>query len=352
MHEISQVTVLSGRKAQGFKKNVLKHLKNKQNLIIKKVDFDVSNFRNGELNIRLLGSVRGCNSIIFQQFTQPGNSMHEELFELFLLEDTISRSAADCIILCLPFIPYLRQDRKAEGREPISARTLFDLLSSAASGKLVRIITFDMHNSAEQGFVNFPIDNLPAMPVFAKYFIKQKWFDPETTTVLAPDVGGAKMAEEFASCLGLFDGISIMHKKRKKGEMAEAKTIIGDVAGKDVIIIDDIIDSGGTILASVDMLKKDGAKSINVAATHGIFSADAVKNFSKAGINVVTTDSIPRDADFIKSNSWLNVLSIADYVAEVIYENAIGGSVSKVIKARQSSVNCESVSESKQIPLI
>lgn len=334
MDNISQITILGGRKAQVFEESVIKHLKNRRKLEVKKVDFDVSNFRNGELNIKLLGSVRGFNSIIFQQFTQPGSAMHEELFELFLLEDTISRSATKSIILCLPFIPYLRQDRKAEGREPISARTLLDLIENASSGKLVRIITFDMHNSAEQGFVNFPIDNLPAMPIFANYFVKQKWFNPNTTTVLAPDVGGAKRAEEFASSLGIFDGISIMHKKRNKGQMAEAKTIIGDVEGKDVIIIDDIIDSGGTIIASVDMLKKNGAKSINVAATHGIFSGDAVKNFSTAGVNVITTDSIPRDNNFVRDNDWLTVLSIAEYTAEVIYENEIGGSVSKVIQEK------------------
>lgn len=286
-----------------------------------------------------MGSVRGHNSVIFQQFSQPGNEIHEELFELFLLEDTISRSAANCIILCLPFIPYLRQDRKAEGREPISARTLFDLLGTAAAGKLVRIVTFDMHNSAEQGFVNFPIDNLPAQPLFAKYFASQKWFNQNTTTVLAPDVGGAKQAEEFASSLCLFEGISIMHKKRKKGQMAEAKTIIGDVEGKDVIIIDDIIDSGGTILASVEMLRKNGARSINVAATHCIFSGEAIKNFSKSGINVVTTDSIPREKEFIKNNNWLTVLSIAEYTAEVIYENEIGGSVSELIK-NKSKIPC------------
>jgi ribose-phosphate pyrophosphokinase len=175
---------------------------------------------------------------------------------------------------------------------------------------------------------------LPAQPLFANYFVKQKWFNPRTTTVLAPDVGGAKRAEEFATTIGLFDGIAIMHKKRKKGQMAEAKTIIGDIEGKDVIIIDDIIDSGGTILASVEMLKKSGAKSINVAATHGIFSGDAVKNFAASGINVVTTDSIPRDKDFAKNNKWLTVLSIAGYTAEVLYENEIGGSVSKIIKEK------------------
>lgn len=334
MDKISQITILGGRKVQAFEKSVIANLKNRKKIKVRKIDFDVSNFRNGELNIKLMGSVRGFNSIIFQQFTQPGIDMHEEIFELFLLEDTISRSATKSIILCLPFIPYLRQDRKAEGREPISARTLFDLLDSAASGKLVRIITFDMHNSAEQGFVNFPIDNLPAEPLFAKYFASKKWFNPNTTTVLAPDVGGAKRAEEFATSLGLFDGISIMHKKRKKGQMAEAKTIIGDVEGKDVIIIDDIIDSGGTIIASVDMLKKSGVRSISVAATHGIFSGDAVKNFATSGINVITTDSIPRDKQFLTENKWLTVLSLAEYTAEVIYENEIGGSVSEIIKKK------------------
>jgi ribose-phosphate pyrophosphokinase len=334
MDKKSQITILSGRKAQAFEERVIDYLDKRQKISVKKVDFDVSNFRNGELNIKLMGSVRGHNSVIFQQFSQPGSAMHEELFELFFMEDTIARSAANSIILCLPYIPYLRQDRKAEGREPISARTLLDLIGTAAAGKLVRIVTFDMHNSAEQGFVNFPIDNLPAEPLFANYFIKQEWFNPNTTTVLAPDVGGAKRAEEFATSLGLFDGISIMHKKRKKGQIAEAKTIIGDVEGKDVIIFDDIIDSGGTIIASIDMLKKSGAKSINVAATHGIFSGDAIKNFASSGIKVITTDSIPREKKFVTDNKWLTVLSIAEYTAEVIHENEIGGSVSEIIKGK------------------
>jgi ribose-phosphate pyrophosphokinase len=332
MEKGSPISILGGRKSQEFKAKVLDYLRTKSNLTVKDVTVDVTNFRNGELNIKLLESVRGCDSIIFQQFTQPGNVFHEELFELFLLEDTISRSAAKCITLCLPFLPYLRQDRKAEGREPISAKTLLDLLECAASGKLVRVITFDMHNSAEQGFVNYPIDNLPGMPIFSKYFLKQSWFNPDSTTILAPDVGGAKRAAELATCLGLTDGVSIMHKERRKGELAKAKTIIGDVSNKDVIIIDDIIDSGGTILAGIELLKKGGAKKICVCATHGIFSDDAVKNFSAVGIEVVTTDSIPRDKLYLKENSWLTVLPISEYMGEAIYENAIGGSVSKVIK--------------------
>ena len=334
MNNKPQVTILSGRKSQDFTKRVTNFLKNKKDLDQKEVTFDVSNFRNGEINIRLLDSIRGCESIIFQQFSQPSNNIHEELFELFLIEDTVSRSATGEITLCLPYIPYLRQDTKAEGREPISAKTLLDLLLCASSGRLARIITFDMHNPAEQGFVNFPIDNLPAMPLFTSYFKKQKWFNQDTVSILAPDVGGAKRASEFASSLGLSDSVCIMHKTRKKGQMAEAKTLIGDVDGKNVIIIDDMIDSGGTIIASAEVLKKNGAKKICVAATHGIFSADAVSNFAKSGIDVVTTDTIPRDLDFVKNNKWLTILPISEYVSEVIYENTVGGSVSNVIKEK------------------
>lgn len=331
MNTTAQITISGGRASQLFKRKVVDYLKIKEDLKVSEADFDVSNFRNGELNIRLLDSVRGCHSVIFQQFTQSRVNIHEELFELFLLEDTINRSAADSITLCLPFIPYLRQDTKAEGREPISAKTLLDLLNCASSGKLVRITTYDMHNPAEQGFINLPIDNLPAMPLFSSYFKNQSWFDKMNTVVLAPDVGGAKRAEEFASCLGLSDSISIMHKKRKKGQLAEAKTLIGDVSNKNVIIIDDIIDSGGTILASAEVLRKNGARRISVAATHGIFSEDAINNFSKSDIDVVITDSIPRGSNFINNNGWLTVLSLAEYTSEVIYANAINGSVSRVI---------------------
>lgn len=336
MKNQQQITFLSGRKAQEFKGLVTNYLKNKKDIKLSNVDFDVSSFRSGELNVRLLDSVRSCDSIIFQQFTQPGSEIHEELFELFLLEDTVNRSDAGSIILCLPFIPYQRQDRKAEGREPISARTVLDLMQTAASGKLVKIITFDLHNAAAQGFVNFPMDNLPAMPIFVNYFNKQSWFDIGTTTVLAPDVGGAKRAEEFAACLGLSDGVSIVHKERKKGKMANAKTIIGDVKDKNVIIIDDIIDSGGTILASAELAKEKGAKKISIVATHGIFSGDAAKNFASSGMNVAVTDSIPRDNKYIKDNKkWLTVISIAEYTSKVIHANSIGGSVSRVIKDMQ-----------------
>lgn len=329
-----EIAVLSGRKAEKSTKEVLGYLKKQSNgLEVKEVPADIVNFRNGELNIKLLGSVRSSDVIIFQQFTQPGSEIHEEIFELMLLCDTAARAAANSITLCLPFIPYLRQDRKAEGREPISAKVLFNLIQKSCSGKLSRIVTFDMHNPAEQGFVDLPLDNIPAMPTFAEFFVKQKWFDQKNTVVLAPDAGSAKKAEKLSGCLGLEDGVAIVHKERKKGEMAKAKSIIGNVQGKQVLIIDDMIDSGGTIMAAAELARENDASDIHVAGTHGIFSNDAEKKFSELKIKVITTDCIPKDENYIKSNKdWLTTLSVAEYTAEVIRENAVGGSVSSVIE--------------------
>lgn len=329
-----EIAVLSGRRAEKFTKDVVSYLKKKSNgLQVKEISADVANFRNGELNIKLLGSVRGSDVIIFQQFTQPGPEMHEDLFELMLLCDTAARAAANSITLCVPFIPYLRQDRKAEGREPISAKVLFNLMQKSCSGKLSRIITFDMHNPAEQGFVDLPLDNIPAMPVFADFFVHQNWFDQKNTVILAPDAGSAKKAEKLSGCLGLEDGVAIVHKERKKGEMAKAKSIIGDVNGKQVLIIDDMIDSGGTMMAAADLARDEGAESVHVAGTHGIFAGDSPKEFPKRKIKAIVTDCIPKDESYRRSHkNWLAFISIAEYTAEVIYENAVGGSVSSVIE--------------------
>ena len=296
------------------------------------VEVSISSFHNGELNVRLLESVRGMDTIIIQQFTQPGSQLHEEIFETLLIEDTVVRSFSKSITLCLPFIPYLRQDRKAEGREPISAKVLLDIFEHTGANKLGRIITYDMHNSAEQGFINLPIDNLPAMPVFIKYFKSKPWFDVNTTVVVTPDVGSAKRAEEFSTALGLRNSIAIVNKTRKKGEMAQAKTIIGDIYNKNIIMIDDMIDSGGTIIAAANLCREKGAKSISIAATHGIFSKDAVKNFTESDIDVVVTDSIPRDINFRKENKWLTIIPLAEYTAEAIYHNIRGNSVSQAIE--------------------
>ena len=329
-----EIVILSGRRAEKFTKEVVNYLKKKSNgLQVKEVPADVMNFRNGELNIKLSGSVRGDDVIIFQQFTQPGAEMHEDLFELMLLCDTAARAAANSITLCVPFIPYLRQDRKAEGREPISAKALFNLMQKACSGKLSRIVTFDMHNPAEQGFVDLPLDNIPAMPVFADFFVRQSWFDQKNTVVLAPDAGGAKKAEKLSGCLGLSNGVAIVYKERKKGEMAKAKSIIGNVKDKQVLIIDDMIDSGGTMMEAADLAREEGAKEIHIAGTHGIFSGESVREFPKRKIKVIATDCIPKDEDYTKTHQgWLSILSVAEYTAEVIYENAVGGSVSSVIE--------------------
>lgn len=335
-----EIAILSGRRAEGFTADVHRWLVgNDGDLKVKKVEVDTSNFRNGELNIKLLDSVRGSDVIIFQQFAQPGSEFHEDLFELFLLCDTASRAAANSITLCLPFIPYLRQDRKAEGREPISAKVLFNLLQKSTSGKLTRIITFDMHNPAEQGFTDFPLDNIPTMATLAACITKEDWFDPESTVVLAPDVGSAKKAEDLSSCLDLTDGVAIVHKERKKGQKAVAKSIVGDVKGKNIVMIDDIIDSGGTIMAAVDLLRANGAKRVCVMATHGIFSGGALEEFPGKNMDVVVTDSIPRDQKFLNENKWLKIISIAEYTGEVIYANAVGSSVSEVIE-RQHKLCC------------
>lgn len=297
---------------------------------------DYNVFANGEIKPHIPETVRGKSVYFLHPMLHPDPNV--AVMKLLLTTDALKRASASSISLVLPFIPYLRQDRKDEPRVPISARVLADMIET--NHKVDRIITLDMHADQEQGFFSIPVDNLYGMVVHTAYFKRKYKDDFSSVIVAAPDFGGAVRARRFAARLGSEVPVLIIEKKRvgykdDGANSAETMELIGpDVTGKDVIMYDDMIDTGGSIMAAGKTLLEKGAKSVCAVVTHGLFSAEAEKRFKQADMQVVAVETIPRDAEYCNENeSWLCFLSIDKLVAESIYESSlVGGSVSKMFE--------------------
>lgn len=247
---------------------------------------EVTRFADGELNINIVGSVRGCDIFIVQPTCPPANLHY---MELFIMVDALKRASANEITVFMPYYGYSRQDRKAKGRQPITAKLIADMLE--VSG-VDRVVCIDLHAGQIQGFYNIPIDNFTAIPLLCKYF-KDNKID-KNMVVVSPDHGGTNRARDFARNLRGAP-LAIIDKRRPRANVAEAQHIIGDVKGKNCIIVDDIIDTGGTLVAAADGLKKAGAKDIYVAVTHAVLSEPANERLTKCKNikKVIVTNTIP-----------------------------------------------------------
>jgi ribose-phosphate pyrophosphokinase len=240
-------------------------------------------FVNGEITVVIEESVRNESIVIVSQART-----YEDMFELFETIDAARRSSAKEIIGIIPYLPHSRQERREEGvRTTISARLFADMLQVAG---LDRIITMDVHTTAIEGFYKIPFDNIDP---FSTLIEKIKSLNLLNPTIVSPDLGGMKRAEKYASALGY--NIAFINKKRLKANEVDKMTLIGSVKNSDVIIVDDMIDTGGTIIKAIDLLKEDGANTIHVFATHGLFSGVAVLKFAacKHNPNVYTTNTLP-----------------------------------------------------------
>lgn len=280
-------------------------------------------FANGEIFVRFEESVRGSDCYVLQSHTQPLNKW---LMEQLIMIDALKRGSARTITAILPFYPYARQDKKHRGREPISARLIADLLKTAGAD---RIVSVDLHTDQIQGFFDGPVDHMHAQPILTDY-IKSK-YAMEDLCVVSPDAGRVKTAEKWADTL---DGapIAFVHKTRSVdvANQVVANRVVGDVEGKNCILIDDMIDTGGTIAGGVRVLKEAGAKSVIIACTHGVFSDPARERLSECGAEeVVTTDTLPQSTE-----GWSNltVLSIAPLLAQTINEIFENGSVTHLFE--------------------
>ena len=277
-------------------------------------------FKNGEIYIRFIDSVRGADVFLMQTCCDPIN---DNIMELLIMLDALKRASAGMINVVMPHYGYARQDKKSEGREPITAKLLADILQVAG---MDRLIVADLHMATIQGFFDVPVDHITAIPIIAKYF-KEK--NLKNAVVISPDVGGVKRASIFSKQLGL--PLAILDKRRPAHNVAEIEHIVGDIEGKDAIIFDDLIDTGGTLVEAINILLDHGAKKVYAAATHPIFSGQALEVLGNSKAEeVVVADTIPIKREYNKNK--IKQLSIANLLAKTIKKVYDCKSVSDLFK--------------------
>jgi ribose-phosphate pyrophosphokinase len=285
------------------------------------VHTDARTFANGEIYARYDESVRGCDAFVIQSHTSPIN---EWLMEQLIMVDALKRASAKRITVVSPFYPYARQDKKGRGREPISARLVADLYKAAGAD---RIMSVDLHAAQIQGFFDGPVDHLFAMPVLLEHFRAK--LDPATLTVVSPDMGRVRVADIWSDKLGA--PLAIIHKRRDPlvPNRVSVHEIVGEVEGRVCLIVDDMIDTGRTIIQAANALKNAGATKVVVAATHAIFSDPASELLRDAAIDsVVVTDTLPIPE--AKRFDSLTILPIAPLIAQAIHEVFDDGSVTSM----------------------
>lgn len=293
-----------------------------QELDIKVTPQTARDFANGEIFVRFEESVRGSDAFVLQSCPAP---LNKHLMESLIMIDALKRGSAKRITAILPFYPYARQDKKHRGREPISARLVADLLKTAGAD---RIITVDLHTDQIQGFFDGPVDHMHAQGQLAEYVTDK--YGTKDVTVVSPDSGRVRVAEKWADAL---DGapLAFIHKTRDPlvPNQVKSNRVVGDVEGRTCVLIDDMIDTGGTIAGAVKVLKDAGAGDVVIATTHGVFSDPAPERLANCGAReVITTDTLPIGPD--KQFENLTVLSIAPLLGRTIREVFENGSVTSL----------------------
>ena len=308
--------LLTGNSNKNLSQKISKFLKNRL------VNSSIRKFSDGEIYIEINENIRGNSIFVIQSVSSPAN---DNLMELLLCIDALKRSSAKNITAVIPYFGYARQDRKVVPRTSISAKLVSNLIAKAGTD---RVVTVDLHAGQIQGFFDIPVDNLFATPIFARH-VKKK-IKTKNLICIAPDVGGTERARALGKLLNV--GLAIVDKRRPKAGQSQVMNIIGDVRGKTCIIVDDIIDSGGTIVNAAAALKKRGAKDVHVYVTHGVLSGGAENKIKKSNIkNLVITDTID-NAVKVKNIKNIEVLTISNLVGEAIKRISNSTSVSDLFK--------------------
>jgi ribose-phosphate pyrophosphokinase len=308
--------LFSGRAHPELAEQVAKHLD------VTITPQSVYSFANGEIFVRFEESVRGCDAFVLQSHSAPIN---DQIMEQLIMVDALKRASAKRITVVMPFWGYARQDKKHRGREPISARLIADMFKVAGAD---RIMTVDLHTAQIQGFFDGPVDHLFALPVLAEH-VKRTYAD-ELLTVVSPDAGRVRLAERWADTLG-GTPLAFIHKTRDphRPNEAVANRVVGEVDGRTCLVIDDMIDTGGTVAKTAEVLLKEGAKDVVVAATHGVLSGPASDRLATCGAReVIFTDTLPIPEE--KRFPAMSVLSIAPLLARAIHEVFDDGSVTSL----------------------
>jgi len=298
---MDKLAVFSGNAHPGLSGDISAYLK------IKVSDALVGKFSEGEIRVKINENVRGKDVFVIQPTCPPVN---DTLMELLIMIDALKRSSASRITAVMPYFGYARQDRKDQPRVPITAKLVANLLTTAGAN---RILTMDLHAGQIQGFFDIPLDHLFAAGVFFEYFSKLKL---DNVTVVSPDVGGIKMARAYAKRMSA--DLAIIDKRRDSPDETEVMHILGEVTGRNVIIVDDLIATGSSLIEGIEALKKAGASSIRAAISHGVLSGPAVERVDRAKDlqELVITDSIPLSDN--KKHPRIKVLSIAPLLGEAI----------------------------------
>lgn len=308
------VKIFSGRSTEYLSNKIVKQYYQDENAHLN--DVEVSQHKDKEIGVHFKESIRQDKVFIIQSTAFGGDN----IMELFLMIDSAKRASARQITVVIPYFGYARQDRKDKPRVPISAKLMADLLTTAGA---TRIVSIDLHADQIQGFFNIPVDHLSSSHIFIPYIRDN--YDTENVIIASPDAGGGKRASRYASALGC--DMVIAHKERKKpGEISKMK-LIGDVTGSDVFLVDDIIDSAGSITKAAEIIMENGAKSVRVMCTHPIFSAGSYNRINKSPISeVVVTDTIPIDYGL---SDKITVLSVDSMIAKAISLIVNGKSLSE-----------------------
>ena len=308
--------LLTGNSNKVLSKNIAKYLKSKL------VNSSIRKFSDGEIYVEINENIRGNSIFIIQSISSPAN---DNLMELLLCIDALKRSSAKNITAVIPYFGYARQDRKVVPRTSISAKLVSNLITKAGAD---RVVTVDLHAGQIQGFFDIPVDNLFATPIFARH-VKKK-IKSKKIICVAPDVGGTERARALGKILNA--GLAIVDKRRPKPGQSQVMNVIGDVKDQTCIIVDDIIDSGGTIINAAKALKERGAKEVYVYITHGVLSGDAVKKIKNSVIkNLVITDTI-NNGEKTKNVKNIEVLPISGLMGEAIKRISNSTSVSDLFK--------------------
>ena len=311
-----RLIIVSGRAHPQLAKDVAKELGTQ---VLSSTAYD---FSNGETYVRFNESVRGCDVFVVQSH---GDRVNDWLMEQFIMVDALKRASAKRITVVAPFYPYARQDKKHLGREPISARLIADLYKTAGAN---RIMSIDLHSSQEQGFFDGPWDHLWAQPVLVDYIRRR--IDTSNAAVVSPDAGRIRVAERWANALG-GTPLAFVHKTRDitRPNESVANRVVGAVEGRSCVLVDDMVDTGGTIAKAVQVVLDAGAKDVIVAATHGVLSGPAVDRLSTCGAReIVVTDTLPIPES--KRFERLTVLPIAPLLARAIKAVFDDGSVTRL----------------------
>ena len=308
--------ILTGNSNKHLSKKISKYLKNKL------VNSSIKKFSDGEIYVEINENIRGNSIFIVQSSSSPAN---DNLMELLLCIDALKRSSAKNITAVIPYFGYARQDRKVVPRTSISAKLVSNLITKAGAD---RVVTVDLHAGQIQGFFDIPVDNLFSTPIFARHVKKN--IKSKNIVCIAPDVGGTERARALGKILNV--GLAIVDKRRPKPGQSQVMNVIGEVKDKTCVIVDDIIDSGGTIVNAAKALKDRGAKEVYVYITHGVLTGEAVKKIKNSVIKkLVITDTID-NKDKTKSAKNIEVLSISALMGEAIKRISNSTSVSDLFK--------------------